>query len=264
MDDAGIALTKLISDMEIGVRIYMQYCDIHEAVNLPQDAKDDIIKIMVEVMRKLEAAKYHRDNLLRVIDEEVRRDVPDELCSQVDLTTGAEKELEAFIMQGKSCLDVLTKIFKPLMDVKIHSYGDSGERVVKVLENNLPAAEKDRAKPLIKMIRDDRNWIEKWFKNERDSITHYRAVQSTGFLRKSFGSGETVVDLPETPAGIPLHEIVTTNYSNLISFCEDFIALSLSIKFFNGVILGVLTEERRDETHPRKFGLFVNPGNNGD
>ncbi len=264
MDSEGIAIKKIVSDMEIGVRIYMQYCDINEAVVLPQNAKDDLLKTIMEVMRKLEATRYHRDNLLKILGEEIKKEASDEGCAHIDLSTGAEKELEAFIMQGKSCLDVLTKIFKPLIGVKIHSYGDSGEKVVKVLENNLADEEKERAEPLINMIREDRQWIERWFKNERNSITHYRTVESTGFVRQSMESGDMTVGLPETSDGIPLHEIVTTNYHNLLSFCEDFVALSVSIKFHPSVILGVLPEERRDKDYPRKFGLFIRTAKEGE
>ena len=224
---------------------------------MPEDNKNELVRTIIEVMKKLESVKYHRDNLLRILDEEIKKDSDDRGCTHIDLTTGAEKEIEAFIMQGKSCLDVLTKIFEPLIGVKIHSYGDSGEKVIKVLENNLVDKEKERANSLINMVHDDKEWIEKWFKNDRDTITHYRSIKSTGFVRKTMENEKVAFKLPETSDGIPLHDIVITNYQNLLSFCEDFVALSSSIRFNPGLVLGVIEEKKRNKDYPIKYGIFM-------
>jgi len=247
----------MVSDKEISTRIYMQHCDLRQAIILPENQKENLLRSILEVMKKLESVKYHRDNLLRILKEEINKTSIDHGVTHIDLTTGAERELEAFIMQGKSCLDVLTKILEPLIGAKIHSYGNSGDKVISVLENNLSDEEKERAKSLVKMIQDDKEWIKKWFKNDRDIITHYKTIQSTGFARKHMEDGKVAYKLPETSEGVPIHEIVITNYQNLLGFCEDFIALSSSIKFHPGIIIGILPQEKRDKEYPRKFGMFM-------
>lgn len=250
-------ISKIISDKEISTRIFMQHLDIRQAITLDDEPKGKLLECIVEVAKKLESVKYHRDNLLNILREESTKATTDHGTIHVDLTTGAERELEAFIMQGKSCLDVLTKIFEPLIGVKIHSYGNSGDKVISVLENNLSDTEKERASSLIKMIQDDKEWIEKWFKKDRDTITHYRSIRTTGFARKHLDDGKAAYKLPETSDGAPIHEIVIINYQNLLGFCEDFLALSSGIKFHPGISVGILAEEKRDKEYPRKFGMFM-------
>jgi predicted transcriptional regulator YheO len=77
------------------------------------------------------------------------------------LTTGVEKELEAFLLQGKSCLDVLVKILDPVLGIKLHSYGDGGEKVIKALSNNLTEQEVKRAAPLLELMENNKGWISK-------------------------------------------------------------------------------------------------------
>jgi hypothetical protein len=46
-------------------------------------------------------------------------------------------------------------------------------------------------------------------------------------------------------------------YQNLLTFCEDFLALAVSVKFPPGIILGIIPEDNRDKDYPRKFGMFL-------
>jgi hypothetical protein len=258
-----MALTKILKDMEIGTRIYLQWCHLKDAVKIVigEERTNVLLQQVIEVMKKLESVKYHRDNLLRIIKEELeKRQVKQEgsNCYHIDLTTGVEKELEAFLLQGKSCLDILVKVLNPILGIKLHSYGDSGQKVIKALSRNLSKQEVERAHPLISLIEDDKEWISKWFKAHRDIIAHYRSVISTGFVTKP----RTAITGPEhfppvLEGGMPCHEFVCVLYHNLLTFCEDFIPLAMSIKFPEAFVLHMIPEDQRDKQYPTKFGIHL-------
>lgn len=252
------SLNKIVSDMEISRKIYLQYCDLKDAINLEEKKKEEIGICVVETMKKLESVKYHKGNLLKIISDEKENQktlTPKYNCTHIDLTTGAEKELEAFLMQGKSCLDVLIKIFKPLFEISLITFSEYGKKVVKSLENNLKNEEKELSRGLIEMLKSDEQWLKKWFKDERDTVSHYRSIISSGFVNIKDRDGNFVQKSPKTKEGVPFEKIVDMLYHNILSFCEDFIPLSLSIKFHPGILLKILHEEERDKEFPRKFGL---------
>src|SRR4029434_10590463 len=171
-------ITREVADLDIGNRIWNQVCHLIKAAKLNENEKNSFLRTVVEVMKKLEAAKYHKDNCERIIltESEKRKTEEDPIGDivHVDLTTGAEKELEAFIMQGKSCLDVLAKTLKPLTGTFFHSFGDSGEKIAKHLRN-LGQEKQSAIEPLVRLIEEDKEWIERWFKGERDTISHYKS-----------------------------------------------------------------------------------------
>ena len=238
-----ITLSKLVADKDISTRLYMQLCDLKNVIQITEEQKGILFQRLVEVMKKLETVKYHRDNLLKRVAEqmEARRGTDHENnCYEIDFTTGVEKEFEAFLIQGKSSLDILVQVLQPLFGIKLHSYGDGGTRVIKALRNNLPREEVERAQGVIQLIDDDREWIEKWFKSERDTVTHYRTIVSSGFVAapRSIESGTKHL-VPTPRDGTPFHQAVNVLYYNLLTFCQDFIPLAVSVKFHRGIVLRV-------------------------
>jgi hypothetical protein len=160
----NLALTKLSSDGEIGTKIYLQLCDFKDVIRLGEKERQELFRCAMEIMRKLETVKYHRDNLIHILDDEIQKrhaSMEESNVAVVDLTTGAEKEAEAFLMQGKSCLDVLVKILKPLFGIMLHSYGEAGNKVAKSLNGNLKAGELAKAQPLFELIQQDKAWIKR-------------------------------------------------------------------------------------------------------
>jgi hypothetical protein len=253
-------IKRIVSDVEISRCIYMQLCDLMPCVQLEEERKSELFTTVIEVMKKLEALKYHKVNCVRIISEELGRrnnsKEHDNRAVQIDLTSGAEKEAEAFLMQGKSCLDVLAKIFRPLFNIKLNTYGKSGDQLIQSLQNNLDTEELARSKALIQIIRVDKEWINKWLKSERDTVSHYKALESSGFRNLS-SSGTPFFEAPATKEGYPLDELLENLYHNLLTFCEDFIARAVSVRFHPAVMLGIIPKPERAPQFPRKYGVFI-------
>ena len=123
------AITRINSDPEVNRRVWLQLTRFKGAIQIPEKRKDELFAWAIDLTKKLMSVKYHRDNLLRILNEEFEKGskaTETTNVTVVDVSTGAERELEAFLMQGKSSLDVLVKIFVPIFGIKIHTYGDGG------------------------------------------------------------------------------------------------------------------------------------------
>lgn len=255
----NITLTQINASPEVMAKIYMQLCDFKDAIQIPEERKRQLFNWSMDVTRKLESVKYHRDNLLRILNEEFEKrstKTDSTNATFIELNTGAEKEFEAFLLQGKSTLDILVKVFIPLFGIKLHSYGDGGEKVSRTLKRNLKAEQLSRAQHLLSLIEQDKEWIEKWFCGHRDTVAHYRPMPSSGFVTPPVIDGIPRHSPPTTSDGIAFHEAVVVLYSNLLTFAEDFLALSVHITFPTIFTVGVLPPEGRDKKYPRKYGMF--------
>jgi len=255
----NIAFTRINASPEVMTKVWMQLCDFKDAIQISEEEKKQLFNWAIDVTRKLESVKYHRDNLLRILNEEFeKRSAETETTSAtfIDVNTGVEKEFEAFLLQGKSTLDILVKIFIPLFGIKLNSYGDGGEKVSRTLRRNLNAGQLSRAQDLLALIEQDKEWIEKWFCGHRDTVAHYKPITSTGFVTPPILDGIARHAPPTTSEGVAFHEAVVVLYANLLTFSEDFLALSVNITFPSVFKVGVLSQERRDQEYPRKYGMF--------
>jgi hypothetical protein len=252
----GITLSKITSDPKVTGRLWMQICDFKNAIQIEELQMQELLANVLEVMKKLESVNYHRTNLERVVAEqlEARRKRQD-LTS--DRSTGAEKEFEAFLLQGKATLDVLVKVLFPLCNIKFPTYGDGGKRVLKALSNNLPKSDLARADWLLKMIEVSTPWIEQWVGSYRDTVAHYRSIDSTGFVSIANESGQFLHAAPKDKNGLLLHELANNLFADLLIFCEDFLVCAYRIKIFKGFEIGYADEKLQVETHQSKYCLYM-------
>jgi hypothetical protein len=260
-DVPDFAIGRITSDMEIGARIFMQIRDLNVDVLIPEQGKRDAYhKTLIDVMRKPESVKYHCENLARIVETEITsRQVQSTETKTItfDKTTGVEKEFEAFLMQGKATLDVLVKTFKPLFGISLHSYGEGGIKVVGALRRNLAKDALERADIVIQLIEHAEPWARQWFGTSRDTITHYRALETTGFIVLP-GEGAEIQHIPPRhESGMPFHEGAQALYQNLLHFCEDFLVFSLRVILPPMFEIGMIPEEKRDPNYPRAYGLFL-------
>ena len=251
-----IIVGKITSNPEITNVFWMQICEFKNAITIDDKKKEELIGVVLEVMKKLESVNYHRSNLERIVEEKLAA-MESVRQASYDRTTGAEKEFEAFLLQGKATLDVLVKVLSPLCNIKLQTYSDSGSRVLKALKNNLPKGELERADWLMKMIEVSVPWLQQWVGPYRDTIAHYKSMDSTGFLTIPDASGNLVHHPPRDKRGMLLHELANSLFSDLVVFCEDFLVFAYRIKIFKGFEIGYTDEHKRTNESPCKYGLFM-------
>jgi hypothetical protein len=234
----------------------MQICELKIAIQIDERSMDELLGVVLEVMKKLETVNYHRKNLHRIVAEQltVRKELKE---GNADRSTGAEKEFEAFLLQGKATLDILVKILSPIGNIKLQTYGDSGNKVLKSLKNNLNKTALDRADWLIRMIEVSIPWMQQWVSPYRDTVAHCKTIESTGFLSIPDESGKLVHHPPRDKSGMAFHELADMLFSDLVIFCEDFLVFAYRIKVFKGFEIGVTEEAKRTEENPCKYALYM-------
>jgi len=235
-EGTGLGLVKMWDDFEIGGRIYCQLCHL-SAQNILNDKKDAFFSHAMSVMHKLTATKYHLDNYKRIENERYqyfqkqfrKRDL------QLAEEFGLIFEIEAFLHQIKSSLDMLVKLIDPIIGagtVGTHTFGDKGEKVIRGLEQYKlrKGSNREMADHLISLIRDDqRTWLE-YIVSIRDEFSHTTALQKFRFEPAKLSNGEVIPQKPKLK-GTETLPLLETAYSNNLGFHQDFMCLSLAMAF---------------------------------
>jgi hypothetical protein len=231
----GISVRQMWTDHEIAGRIYIQACKLQIKDLLGDDA-ERFWEHASSVMHKLTATKYHLDNYKRLERQEIEaarrrfKKNPNQTREAFELIF----EIEAFLFQVKSSLDMLAKMLGPIIgddQLKLHTFKDNGDGVVKALEQHKRRKDTNASAvdELIRLIQDDRDsWISLLVR-ARDTAGHYRALSNYVFQAYPLGGGAGV----RKPRLLPDAETIESLdliYSNNIEFHQDFMAVALAAR----------------------------------
>lgn len=226
---------KIYDNDEISGRIYCQLCNLYLDTILHEE-KDRFFSHAFSVMHKLYATKYHLQNYKRIEKQQLQR-AEDlfrkgkfELREQLELIF----ELEAFLFQIKSSLDMLAKLLSPIIGdniVHTQTYKNKGEGLITGLERykdrsgvNVVAVER-----LIELMRSDKDdWLSRVI-DYRDTCSHFEAIRDYVFEPIKLPNGRIVAKKPSFK-GMNTVEFMETAYSNNLEYHQDFIVFALAIK----------------------------------
>lgn len=258
-DPGTFQLHRLIEDEEIGHRIYVQVCALQPEVYLTKEKSGEVVLLAIDLMKKLDKARYHSGRcreLATAAVEAVKAEPPgkgDVAVVHIDHASGIEAEVEAFLFQTKATLDVLCKFLEPLAGITLRTFGDKGDKVIKALEKNVPKERQDRAAELVRLIRNDQSWL-KHVIALRDTAAHFRGLKSSGVQAQHIGD-ELVVREPSDQSGQPFTRLVSTAYFNLLTFCEDFVALAINLGMHPGLSVMIVAESERADVTKNKYAI---------
>jgi hypothetical protein len=236
MSNVGdLVVVQLWTDEEIGGRIYLQACNLF-AQSVLQEDHASFMEHAMSVMHKLTATKYHLENYARFEVEE--RAFAEDLYRRGSANRREAFplifELEAFLFQVKSSLDMLAKLLGPIIgygNVKTNTYGAKGDGLIKGLEayRKRPSANRRAVDNLMNLITANRDaWIGRvvdW----RDTISHYKALKNFRFefRRGPDGQPECVAPRFEGMETLPFLRLV---HSNNLQYQQDFMSFALALK----------------------------------
>ena len=196
--------------------------------------KQDLIKCIHNIDHKLHAVKYHLKNYKQAEDDKIK-----EFNSDYKPPTGMQVvieeprliyEVEAFLFQTKSCLDVLSRVLKPTFCLTSYcSFGEEGDGVISILKNNCPRRLVSQAEKIIKLIEDAQDiWIVELIKMRND-ITHYSKLSGLNcFMEDPYiGGGTANIHYPTMPNKRRVLEYCQDIWEKLLSFCSDFLRYSI-------------------------------------
>jgi hypothetical protein len=185
------------------------------------------------VDHKLHAVKYHLTNY-----EQAESDKIEELRKNHKPPTGVQQiieeprliyEVEAFLFQVKSCLDVLSQVLEPVFNFGKCLFGEKGDKVINRLKRNCPPSLTLYADNIIKLIEDAQDeWVVELI-NMRDQITHYSNLEGFDcFIQDPYlGGGTTNIQYPTMPNKHRALEYCQDIRGRLLSFCEDFLKFAV-------------------------------------
>jgi len=202
-------------------------------LSLSSIVKQDFVKRINDVDHKLHAVKYHLNNY-----EQAESDKIKEFSKNYKPPAGAPMvieeprliyEVEAFLFQTKSCLDVLSWVLKPVFGFPYCSFGDKGDDIIKKLKNNCPAILATYAENIIKLIEDAQDaWLVELIRM-RVQVTHYSSLEGFNcFIEDPYiGGGTANIHYPTMPDTRRALEYCQDIWKRLLSFCEDFLRFTL-------------------------------------
>ncbi len=258
-----IMITKLWTDEEIGGRLYLQACKLDVQGFLSNAEKDDFFDKLFSVMHKITAMKYHLDNYQQIekrLLNKARR------LFKKDPNTTIEAfelifELESFLFQLKSSLDMLVKLLIPIIGkgiVGTQTFGNKGDKLIKGLEKfkSKKDVNVNAIDDLSTLIRDDKDsWLEKVIKI-RDHFNHIEGLRFFQFIPRKLPNGNIVPQKPkfQNIQTVPFMKLI---YSNNLEFHQDFMCLLLAIRLPTGLFLIEANPQQCQKEFNLKAARFI-------
>lgn len=204
-----------------------------DGLGISQASKQEFVQRVMEVQHKLYGVKYHLSNYQHAETEKTA-----EFQKSFKASAGVQMvveeprliyEVEAFLFQTKSCLDILTWTLKPVFGFKHCSFGDKGDDIVRQLRHNSPKALADHAAKIVNLIEDaQESWVVDLIEM-RDEITHISRLEGFNcFVEDPYVGGDSVgIHYPTMPNQRRALEYCCDVWQRLITFCQSFLALTI-------------------------------------
>lgn len=226
-------LVNMPFDFEINGRFYYQAREILGPnfdifLNEPSQ-RQRFMDVMLDTMVKCDAIQYHKDQF-----SGVRQAFIAHIELGGDITeTGHELlfELEAFLFQMKSALDIGVKLLGVLIPQRFptFTFSGKGDKLIRALEQfgHDKTAKSELVTGMVKMLQDDREaWLEQAI-TLRDTISHFKTFAEFRY-RKVDVDGKPMCVSPQV-AGRPAQEYIDLTYKNCLEFLQDFMCLSIGL-----------------------------------
>ena len=197
--------------------------------NLSHDVNKDFIKRIRNVEHKLYAVKYHLNNY-----EEAESNKIEEFSKNYKPPTGAQEiieeprliyEVEAFLFQVKSALDILTWVLSPVFGFPYCSFGNKGDDIINQLTNNCPTTLATHADNIVNLIENAQEaWIVELI-SMRDQVKHHSNLEGFNcFIKDPYMGGDTAnIHYPTMPNNRRALEYCQDIWERLQSFCAEFL-----------------------------------------
>lgn len=210
---------------------YGEISDILSPVaNLKHDSASHLKERVNKLHHKLSAIKFHSDNFKKEEDDKIRQFMSSYHGVNFHYVIDNPKliyELEAFLFQTKSCLDVLAQTIGLVFKLgRVNTYKNNGDELITQLKNNCPKYLKEHAPKLIKIIERNTKWVSDTV-DMRDEITHYSdLIGFSCFINRAWTGGEYAqIFYPSMPEGIRVRTYLNDTWKKLADLVKDFVSI---------------------------------------
>lgn len=242
------ALSKMPFDLEIMGRLYYQAKELllsqgFDFFKSKDEERDKFIAVLLNVMIKISAMQYHLKQYERYeqlcIEQMKAKCQPDDHISlqAYELLF----ELEAFMFQMKSALDLAVKFLEALFPkrFKTKTFGNMGEDLIKNLEKfKVDGNTKtEMVDAIIALIKDDQK---AWLKQAitlRTSLNHFKTIAGYNYHAER-KSDQWQITVPRI-AGVDVLNYMKIIYTNCLEFIQDFMCLVIGMFMPKQLIVGI-------------------------
>lgn len=186
-----------------------------------------------DIQHKLQGVRYHRQNYEGHEDEFIRQfeteHVPPAGAELVLQEPKLIFEIEAFLYQMKSCLDMLAHLLKNAGYRSIgESFGDHGERIIKQLPNAPEHCSVEAASLETLITVAQSSWLDEAI-SMRDTTAHQGMLQNLScFVQRPYIGGQNAeLHYPEMPNGQRARHYLERVERELRAFVSQFVELAL-------------------------------------
>ena len=242
---------------EIGEQFTMNLLGIpQQAMDIPTKQKEEIFLISIEIFKKLSKLanavdKYAEEEakLIEEFKEKLQKDGR-RIAHQSDILEAA---IEEVLGQAKSTLDIAVKMFEPLLGIKLHTYGENGDKLIKALKNNTPSEDKNKIAAIIQIVELFKPYSESII-GLRTTTQHYKNIQMTPLIAVADEKDAINITVPKMSQQQTAREFSEIVYHNIFVFIRDLMIFSFASKFYSGIV-PVVIEEKGDRI--KKIGVTI-------
>ncbi len=245
--------------MEIGAGFIPLCFELNQFIELSDKKKEELFEPILSTMKKLGRVADATDRYLELEKTKMtslvkrhRSDTSSIQVSHQDSSSELEGAVDDVISNSKAALDAAVKLLRPLWGINLTTYGDAGLKVVKALKKNIPQVSQPKIEKFIQLIEANEPWLRK-LRDIRTDTEHMGKTIVTP-LGVEIINSKLHKEYPKVENQILASEFVDIVYKNLSCFLQDFIVLSLSSRFFVGLIPVVTNDEIGIK---RKFGVAI-------
>ncbi|MHB8150509.1 MAG: hypothetical protein ACYDIB_10130 [Desulfobulbia bacterium] len=216
---------------EINSRIFLQAQHLSSTLNFGQTKEYSIIAQTLDVTLKLQAMVYHIENY-KILDKQYLNKAVEnfhEFPSAINNCCSLIYELEAFLFQLKSALDMAIKVTGELLPnhFKSQTFGNNGEHFIKNLEiyKKVRIDRSELIESIIEMVKDDqKTWLRESIEL-RNTISHYKSI---GFFAYKITreNEKIIVQKPKILNKDP-QSFMESTFRNCMEFIQDLISFSI-------------------------------------
>lgn len=185
-----------------------------------------IMKRTEKLHHKIDILKYNIE-LFKLLETKTENDWKQYIVANTTMNKIYEDHdlimnVESFLFQSKSCLDVLAQIIAYNFKFEISSYHDNGNGLIKILEKNLKNDQEKKEK-IIEIIKRNIPWI-KELVEMRDEVTHYSDLEGLScFLIQRSNDTDRLVKVyyPSMPNGERVLKYMYKVWNNIRKLIEE-------------------------------------------
>jgi hypothetical protein len=180
-----------------------------------------------KLVHKLSALQFHT-NLFKSFEKNTETNYTKYLAANTTMNKIYDDphlifNVESFLFQSKSCLDVFAQMIAYIFKFKISTYGRDGDDLIKILKQEPSKNHPEHAKQVIEIIQKNRIWVKELI-DMRDEVTHYSDLEGLScFLIKMSGENDKVATIyyPAMTSGERVSKYMDKTWSNICHLIRE-------------------------------------------